>query len=53
MELQELEHRSLRGASERVQYNERYQYFWNEYRNEQGTIYQWAFLPVGGFSVQF
>jgi len=30
-----------------------YQYFWNEYRNEQGTIYQWAFLPVGGFSVQF
>lgn len=30
-----------------------YQYFWNQYRNEQGTIYQWAFLPVGGFSVQF
>ncbi len=30
-----------------------YEYFWNEYRNEQGTIYQWAFLPVGGFSVQF
>lgn len=30
-----------------------YQYFWNEYRNEQGTIYQWQFLPVGGFSVQF
>jgi hypothetical protein len=30
-----------------------YQYFWNEYRNEKGTIYQWAFLPVGGFSVQF
>jgi hypothetical protein len=30
-----------------------YQYFWNQYKNEQGTIYQWAFLPVGGFSVQF
>ena len=30
-----------------------YQYFWNEYKNEQGTIYQWAFLPVGGFSIQF
>jgi hypothetical protein len=30
-----------------------YQYFWNEYKNEVGTIYQWAFLPVGGFSVQF
>lgn len=30
-----------------------YQYFWNEYKNQQGTIYQWAFLPVGGFSIQF
>lgn len=30
-----------------------YQYFWNEYKNEQGTIYQWKFLPVGGFSIQF
>lgn len=30
-----------------------YTYFWNEYKNEIGTIYQWAFLPVGGFSVQF
>lgn len=30
-----------------------YQYFWNEYKNTQGTIYQWKFLPVGGFSVQF
>jgi hypothetical protein len=30
-----------------------YQTFWNEYKNEEGTIYQWAFLPVGGFSVQF
>lgn len=30
-----------------------YQYFWNEYKNKEGTIYQWAFLPVGGFSVQF
>jgi hypothetical protein len=30
-----------------------YTYFWNEYKNVQGTIYQWAFLPVGGFSVQF
>jgi hypothetical protein len=30
-----------------------YQYFWNEYKNEKSTIYQWAFLPVGGFSIQF
>lgn len=30
-----------------------YSYFWNEYKNEQGTIYQWKFLPVGGFSIQF
>ncbi|MBZ0204145.1 MAG: TonB-dependent receptor [Ignavibacteria bacterium] len=30
-----------------------YQYFWNEYKNEEGTIYQWKFLPVGGFSIQF
>jgi hypothetical protein len=30
-----------------------YQHFWNEYKNEEGTIYQWAFLPVGGFSIQF
>lgn len=30
-----------------------YQYFWNEYKNTQGTIYQWKFLPVGGLSIQF
>jgi hypothetical protein len=30
-----------------------YSYFWNEYKNAMGTIYQWAFLPVGGFSIQF
>ncbi|MCX7877041.1 MAG: hypothetical protein N2510_00200, partial [Ignavibacteria bacterium] len=30
-----------------------YQYFWNEYKNELGTIYQWKFLPVGGISIQF
>ena len=30
-----------------------YQYFWNEYKNEESTIYQWSFLPVGGFSIQF
>lgn len=30
-----------------------YAYFWNTYKNEMGTIYQWAFLPVGGFSIQF
>jgi len=30
-----------------------YEHFWNEYKNVKGTIYQWAFLPVGGFSVQF
>lgn len=28
-------------------------YFWNKAKNEQGTIYQWAFMPVGGVSVQF
>ncbi len=33
--------------------NNVYSYFWNEYKNEQGTIYQWKFLPVGGFSIQF
>lgn len=30
-----------------------YNYFWNEEKNELGTIYQWAFFPVGGVSVQF
>lgn len=30
-----------------------FEHFWNEYKNEMGTIYQWAFLPVGGFSIQF
>lgn len=30
-----------------------YSYFWNEYKNELGTINQWKFLPVGGFSIQF
>ena len=30
-----------------------YSYFWNEGDNELGTIYQWAFFPVGGVSVQF
>lgn len=30
-----------------------YNYFWNENKNRLGTIYQWAFFPVGGISVQF
>lgn len=30
-----------------------YNYFWNEQKNKLGTIYQWAFFPVGGVSVQF
>lgn len=30
-----------------------YAYYWNEDVNEFGTIYQWAFFPVGGVSVQF
>ncbi len=30
-----------------------YSYFWNEDEKEPGTIYQWAFFPVGGVSVQF
>lgn len=30
-----------------------YQTFWNEYTNQEATIYQWSFLPVGGFSIQF
>ena len=28
-------------------------YFWNKAKNEVGTIYHWAFMPVGGFSMQF
>lgn len=28
-------------------------YFWNKVKNEAGTVYQWAFMPVGGFSLQF
>jgi Carboxypeptidase regulatory-like domain/TonB-dependent Receptor Plug Domain len=30
-----------------------YSYYWNEDTNKPGTIYQWAFFPVGGVSVQF
>ncbi len=29
------------------------QYFWNEVRNEQGTIYQWGILPVFGIEYEF
>ncbi|MCX6164887.1 MAG: TonB-dependent receptor [Ignavibacteriae bacterium] len=28
-------------------------YFWNKAKNDVGTVYQWAFMPVGGFSLQF
>lgn len=30
-----------------------YGYFWNKAKNDKGTVYQWAFMPVGGFSLQF
>lgn len=30
-----------------------YSYYWNEDKNRIGTIYQWAFFPVGGVSIQF
>ena len=30
-----------------------YNYYWNEDDKDAGTIYQWAFFPVGGISVQF
>lgn len=30
-----------------------YSYFWNKNRNAVGTIYHWAFMPVGGCNVQF
>jgi len=30
-----------------------YGYFWNEAKNQTGTIYQWAFMPVGGFNLEF
>ena len=30
-----------------------YGYFWNKAKNVVGTIYHWAFMPVGGCSVQF
>ena len=30
-----------------------YSYYWNEDYKDPGTIYQWAFFPVGGVSVQF
>ncbi len=30
-----------------------YSYYWNEDYNELSTIYQWAFFPVGGISLQF
>lgn len=29
------------------------QYFWNEIRNEQGTLYQWGILPVFGLEYEF
>lgn len=30
-----------------------YSYFWNKAKNEQGTVYQWGFFPVGGFNLEF
>lgn len=30
-----------------------YGYFWNKAKNEQGTVYQWGFMPVGGFNLEF
>ena len=30
-----------------------YAYYWNEDYKSLETIYQWAFFPVGGISMQF
>jgi hypothetical protein len=30
-----------------------FEYFWNESKNSVGTEWNWSFLPVGGFSLQF
>jgi outer membrane receptor for ferrienterochelin and colicin len=30
-----------------------YAYYWNEDDKQMSTIYQWAFFPIGGISVQF
>ncbi len=30
-----------------------YRYYWDDFEREAGTVYQWAFFPVGGISVQF
>lgn len=30
-----------------------YEYFWNKEKQAVGTIYNWSFMPVGGFSYQF
>lgn len=29
------------------------QYFWNQVKNEQGTLYQWGILPVFGLEYEF
>ncbi|MBN2012063.1 hypothetical protein JW960_22230 [candidate division KSB1 bacterium] len=28
-------------------------YYWNKTDNKQDTIYQWSFLPIGGFEFEF
>jgi outer membrane cobalamin receptor len=28
-------------------------YFWNKMKNDLGTIYNWSFMPVGGFNIEF
>jgi hypothetical protein len=28
-------------------------YFWKQLSNEQGTLYQWGFLPVFGLEYEF
>lgn len=33
--------------------NNVYEYFWNKEKQAIGTIYNWSFMPVGGFSYQF
>ena len=30
-----------------------YTYFWNNKKNKRDEVYQWAFLPVGGFRIEF
>ena len=28
-------------------------YYWNELDNKKDKIYQWSFIPIGGFEYEF